>query len=393
LWLAGLLILVLAVIALSPFWAPQIAPLFPWGENREEYAALTARVAAVETRPVQASNDVDSAKSATSAVARRVDQLETAINARLSKIETRPTPQSVDVDEINSAVNALTHRVDHLEAAANADGQVEGAVAALREGGQQLEKRLAEVETQSASRMASETAALHDSQQELSRLGKVAADLRDRVAALEREEQAQNRAELRAAGMLTLLLGQMREAVEQARPFPTEFNAFIRLAGGSELAAAAEPLAAPARNGVASHAVLTKRLADLAGQIAAANEPAGEPGWGSQILARLRGLVTIRRLNNGSLQSGPEAAVTVAQAALARNDLAGAVAALEPLTGPTADAARPWLQMARERLTVEGALDHLQELLTARLGSPPGAPVSAPPKAPDERSEKARTRS
>ena len=39
------------------------------------------------------------------------------------------------------------------------------------------------------------------------------------------------------------------------------------------------------------------------------------------------------------------------------------------------------------------ALGRLQELLIARLGSPPAAPVAAPPKAPVEPSEKARTRS
>ena len=52
LWLAGLLILILAGVALSPFWAPQIEPLLPWGENRDDYAALAARVSAVEARPV-----------------------------------------------------------------------------------------------------------------------------------------------------------------------------------------------------------------------------------------------------------------------------------------------------------------------------------------------------
>src|SRR5690348_6878599 len=50
LWLAGLVILILGGVALSPFWAPQIEPLLPWGENHDEYAALTARVAAVEAR-------------------------------------------------------------------------------------------------------------------------------------------------------------------------------------------------------------------------------------------------------------------------------------------------------------------------------------------------------
>lgn len=392
LWLAGLLILILAAVALSPFWAPKIAPLFPWGENGAEYASLAARVAAVETRPVPPGNGIDAVKSATSTLARRVDQIETALDARLGQIEKRPASPSADIDPINSALGVLRRRVDHLEAAANADHQTEAAVAAAQAGIQQLEQRLAAIETQSASRTASEAAAVQNTEQELSRLGKAEADLADRVAALEREVQVQAGGELRGAGMLALLLGQMREAIEQARPFLTEFNAFVRLARDTDLAAAAEPLTEPARNGVASRAVLVKRLAELAGQAAAASESAGDSDWGAQALARLRGLVTIRRIE-GSSQTGPEAAVSTAQAALGRRDLAGAVAALDPLTGANAEAARPWLRMARETLAAEEALGRLQELLIARLGSPPAAPVAAPPKAPVEPSEKARTRS
>jgi hypothetical protein len=192
--------------------------------------------------------------------------------------------------------------------------------------------------------------------------------------------------------MLALLLGQMREAVEQARPFPAEFNAFVSLARNPDLASAAEPLAEPARNGVASRAVLAKKLAELAGRMAVASEPAGDSDWGAQTLARLRSLVTIRRIE-GPSQTGSEAAVSAAQTALARGDLAGAVAALDPLAGANAEAAGPWMRMARERLAAEAALDHLQELLTARLGSAPAAPAAAPANSPDQPSEKARTRS
>jgi hypothetical protein len=381
LWLAGLLILILAAVALSPFWAPQIEPLFPWGENREEYAALAARVAAIEARPVAPNTGIDAVQSGISALSRRVDQLD----SRLAALEKRPTPPSADTDAINSALGALGHRVDQLEAAGKPD------LGPIRAGVQQLEQRLAAIETQSASRMASETAASKDMQQELSRVSKVEGELADRVAVLEREAQSQNKAELQADGMLALLLGQMRAAMEQARKFPTEFDAFIKLAGSSDLAAAAQPLTEPARNGVASRAVLVKGLAELAGRMAVASEPPVKSDWRDQTLARLRGLVTIRRIDASS-HTGFDGAVGTAQAALARGDLAGAVAALEPLTGADAEAARPWLLMARERLAAETALDHTQELLTERLGSPPAAPGAAPAKVPDE-PEKARTRS
>ena len=377
LWLAGLLILILGGVASSPFWAPQIEPLLPWGENRDDYAALATRVAAVETRLVAPSPGIDAVQSAMSQLARRADQLD----SRLAAVEKRPAPPSVDTDAINSALGALGRRVDQLESAAKQD------LGPIRAGMQQVEQRLAAIETQSASRIASETAASKDMQQELSRLGKVEGDLADRVAALEREAQSQEKPELRADGMLALLLGQMREAIEQARPFPAEFGAFIKLARGSDLAAGAQPLAEPARNGVASRAVLVKGLAELAGRMAA-SDPAVKSDWREQTLARLRGLVTIRRIDDSS-HTGSNGAVGAAQAALARGDLAGAVAALEPLTGADAEAARPWLLMARERLAAETALDHVQELLTERLG---GCPAAAPAKVPDE-PQKARTRS
>ena len=98
--------------------------------------------------------------------------------------------------------------MEQLEAAGKPDlGPIRTAI-------QQIEQRLAAIETQSASRMTSDTAASKDMQQELSRLGKVGGDLAERVAALERAAQSQNNAELRADGMLALLLGQMREAID-----------------------------------------------------------------------------------------------------------------------------------------------------------------------------------
>lgn len=385
LWLAGLLILILAGVALSPFWAPQIEPLLPWGENRDDYAALSARLAAVEARPAVPSTGIDAVQSAISALSHRVDQLD----SRLAATEKRPTPPSADTDAINSALGALARRVDQLEAAGKPD------LGPIRAGLQQLEQRLAAIETQSASRMASDTAASQDIQHELSRIGNVEGELANRVAALEREVQSQNTAELQADGMLALLLGQIREAIEQARPFTTEFDAFMRLARGSDLAAAAQPLAEPARNGVASRAVLVKGLSELAGRMVVASEPAAKSDWREQTLARLRGLVTIRRIDGPSHTGsggGSNGVVGGAQTALARGDLAGAVAALEPLTGADAEAARPWLLMARERLAAETALDHLQELLTERLGSPATAPGAPPANGPDA-PQKARTRS
>jgi hypothetical protein len=378
-WLLAALIVIVAGVALSPFWAPDVAPLLPWGERRataNDDVALAARVAALENRPMPPSIDIEPIKSAIGALQRRVEQFESTLNARLDEIEKRPAPPGVDLEPIKSAASALTQRVDQLEAASAAARQSAAAIGAMQAGLQQLEQRLGALEAQSSSRATNEGAELQKTQLELARLGKLTADLENRVPAIERQIKSQNGVE-RTDAALAMVLLQMREAVEQARPFPAEYNAFKALARDPDLGAAAEPLAEAARNGVASRAVLSKRLAELAGQVAAAGEPPAASDWGAQALARLRGLVSIRRID-GASQTGPEAAVSAAETALARGDLAGAAAALEPLSGANAEAARPWLRMARDRLATEKALDHLQELLAARLGGTPPAPASAP---------------
>jgi hypothetical protein len=167
---------------------------------------------------------------------------------------------------------------------------------------------------------------------------------------------------------LALVLLQIRDAVETGRPFDAEYQALLALTRDHpEIAANVAPLAAPAQSGVASRAVLTERLRELAPQIATARPPP-KSTWKSQIVARLRSLVTIRRID-GDEQKPAEKAVTTAQRALAVGDLAAAVAALDALSGPGKTAAEPWLQMAKARLSVEIALRQTQAALAAALGS------------------------
>jgi hypothetical protein len=360
LWLLAVLFFLIGAVALSPFWAPDVAALLPWGArpgaSPDDYTALAARVAAIEKRAASPGTDADALKSSVGAVGRRIDQLETAMSAKVAEIEKRPASPASDIDAIKLSESALARRIDQLEAARNGSGQVEASVAATRTDMQQLEQRVA-----------SEIAEAQKVHQELSKLGTATSDLASRLQALEQRVQSQSGAE-RTDAALAMVLLQMREAVEQARPFPAEYGTFKALARDPELVAQAAPLAEAAQNGVASRTVLSKRLTELSGRVATATEPPAESDWGVQALARLRGLVTIRRIDSAS-QTGPEAAVTAAQAALTRGDLAGAVADLERLGGANAEAALPWLRMARERLAVETALDHMQQLLAARLGT------------------------
>jgi hypothetical protein len=242
----------------------------------------------------------------------------------------------------------------------------------------QLAQRIDQSDIQAASRSAAATSEIQQIQQGLAQRTAADGDLGARLATLEHRVQAQDNADHTGAIMMLALL-QMREAIDEARPFPAEYATFKALAARDpDLTAAAEPLADAARDGVASRAVLRQRLADLAAGMTTAKPTATKSKWWEQALERLRGLVTIRQIND----RGKPGRADAAQTALAQGDLAGAVAALEQLTGASAEAAQPWLRMARRRLAAETALTHLQELLTARLAAAPVAAPAAPPVAP-----------
>jgi hypothetical protein len=352
-WLLVLLVLVIAGVGLSPYWAPAVAPLLPWG----------AKPASV------AENDA-------------------ALAARVTALEKRPATAALDLNTIKSAQAAQAQRIDRLQAALAADSQDRAAAMADKTALQQLTQRVAEVEARSAAQAASKTAESGRVEQEMSRLSAAAADLGDQLSVLERRVSAQGSTDRTGTALLLAVL-QMREAVEGSRPFPVPYDAFKRLAHDDPaLLAGAAPLAAAAHDGVASQAVLHRQLDNLANEIARATKPAGKLRWWEQALDRLRGLVTIRRIGVAA-HANLETDVSAAQSAMAGGDLAAAVSAIGSLNGANAAMAQPWLRMARDRLAAEAALVHLQELLAAHLSAastpPPAAPAASPAPAPTPR--------
>jgi hypothetical protein len=84
LWLTALPALVIAAVALSPFWAPPVARTLPWSEKPpaagQDYAALASRLTEIEKRFASPTFDVDAIKLTERTLARRVDQLEAALS-------------------------------------------------------------------------------------------------------------------------------------------------------------------------------------------------------------------------------------------------------------------------------------------------------------------------
>jgi hypothetical protein len=93
LWLAAVATLIIAAIALSPFWASQVERLSPWVGKppaaEQDLAILAARLTEIEKHRAPSSFDVDEIKSAESALARRIDQLETTLT-RLKDLPRAP---------------------------------------------------------------------------------------------------------------------------------------------------------------------------------------------------------------------------------------------------------------------------------------------------------------
>lgn len=346
--LLGALFIVIAVVATGPLWTP----LLPWGGGAEQDTTMLRQQ--IE-RLAAAQQQSDQQRRQDATAARNAQQ---ALDKRLGAVEGKAAEPASEIAELRRQLQQLS----------GSAGDLSNRVAAI-------EKSLRE----QASGMADLTNKLATVQRSVQAQADVASDLGNRVAAIEKAARAQ--ASVDATDMaLVLALLQIRAAVEEGRPFTAENDAFASLARARpEIAAAAAPLAEAAKSGVASRAVLARQLGELTARIDTGAAPATAGGWGDAALAQLRGLVTIRRIDSGVAAAGPDAAIATARSALAGGDLPGAISALDKLTGAAAEAAQPFLRMARQRLAVEQALQHVEALLVARLGGAAAAPVRSGP--------------
>jgi hypothetical protein len=345
--LGALLLAVVALVLAAPYWAPGVVPLLPWGGGPET-GSLEQRLAALESRAA-ADDAVQAAIDKTNRTVAGFDQRVGSLEQRSA----RPSapPATVDLaplrDEIARQQQAL----------------------------RSVEDRVAGIATSVEQRPAGDPAALQELRAATAKLGVALTDLDARLGKVAASEAGDSREDQ----ALLLGLGQLRQALAGSAQFTADLAAATALAHDRpEVVAALTPLAADAARGVPSLAILQQRFAVRAGAIANAGTAAPAPAddWGSAALARLRGLVTVRRVGSAAVVSGgPQAAVATAEDALAAGDLPGAVAAMETLTGEATAAAKPWLDDARRRLAAETALDKASGFVTARLGqhAPGGA--------------------
>lgn len=294
-WFGALLVVALALIAASPYWAPALMPLLPWSAN----------LAATPTVPSPAQ---DQTAQQLAAIQQQLGDV-AALSNRVAALESRPAPDaSAAVAPLAAQVQQLSTRLD------------------------QIDKQLAQI--------------THD-------------------------EATNSESPQR---VLMVSLASLGNAIASSRPFAAELASVEALSQSRNgWAASLQPLEPAAKTGIPSTAVLAQRFSsDVAPAIlrAEAAAPTGKKNLGEAMLARLRGLVVIRRIDSHGVGTNPtDQAVAAAQAALDKDDLTGAVKALDALSGAAAAAAQPWLADAEQRLGAEQTIAKLTQDLAGDLAA------------------------
>jgi hypothetical protein len=199
------------------------------------------------------------------------------------------------------------------------------------------------------------------------------ADLESRVAALA-ESATVARGAATDETAVVLAVFQLRDALRGSGPFAAELTTLQSLAAGQDDAALADliaPLGAHAAAGIPNLIALKATFPAAAREIVAQGQGSADDDWVDGMLRRLSGLVTVRRV--GPVEgSGAGAVVARAEVELIADNLAGALAELDGLSGPAAQAANRWRAQAEARLAAERALAGLGQSIARRLGAADG---------------------
>lgn len=286
--------------------APSLAA--DWAARIE---ALERRVAIAAAAPAPASGDTQTADEAVP------EQRVGAVERALSSLD-------ATLARMAGALAALERRIAALEAAP-ASGADPGQVAALRAETERLAGDLARA-TRSVQESAGPTG-----------------PLAQRIA-----------------------FSQLRDAIGRGEPFAGELVA-LRAAGATAAVDALAPIAAAAERGIATRAALAQRFPAVADAVARIGRPAEAPWWWTPI-ERLRGLVQIRPVGDVPGDS-TIALVARAEQRLAAGDLQGALAILDGLSGPSAEAASRWRAEAALRVQADALLAQIGTQL-AGTGAP-----------------------
>ncbi len=300
---------------------------------------------------LQLAQRLDKLDTATAALGQRLDGV--ATEAERAGTRARPadgTPAApTDLGPVETRLATLEQTLADLSRRVTGNAALEPRLTAIEQSATDLARNAA-----ATAEMEPRLATVERSAADLAKLASIVADAERRLAEVERLTRADRR--LDAAALAALKLG---DALNAGRPYKAEL---ALLTGVPAVEAEAKVLALRAESGVPTRTVLAERFQSAAAAASRAAAPGGDL-W-DQAIAKLKGLVSIRRLQPGDDLDGRLAR---AELALNNGDLAAAVAALDGLPEGAARALASWRADAEARLAAERALDRAIQALAAGL--------------------------
>lgn len=330
-------------LELSEAWRGELASLAEHLESVQERIALVEERLRIleDAASASQSNSAQSNQSSTNApsdVSEKLDLLATRLadlenhQLALESASSAPAP-APDQGALIATIVGLAERVAAMEGR-GAEGA--SAVAALREDTRSLANRLSGLDE---------------------KLGSV-------DAALAKDKPERDRATL-----LLLSVGQLALATSGADAFEAQLEAVRSVSGGmGDLTDPLERLAPHAGAGAPTLVMLRSAFAGVSDAVVRSRDVGAPEGVLGQTLSRVASLVTIRKVD-GLAPETVDGALALADAALAGGDLAAAVGALEGLTGAPGQAAAAWLDRARARIAIDGAISDLQTAAVRALAA------------------------
>lgn len=299
------------------------------------------------------------------------------------KIQATKTP----VPEGSTFGNSISHGIEKMDNLANNAGAVTQGV--ILSGAESLAQMFANVQRLTGTTAG--TAAMNSIMERLR--GTMANAPADRHALNKAIEEARQNdpalksvlgpvqtEDLGAAAML-LALGELRANISRQQSFEQDLILLQKFAGNDpEMQASLARLAPYAKSGVLSRARLQEELKKVSADIVMAKLRGEDVSVRERVMTHLSGLVQVRK--DGELPADAAQAATLqARELMDKGDIHGAIAVLQQLEGPEAQAAQPWLEHAQGTAMADDTSMMLVQTLMEQL-TPAGAGAPAVPGMP-----------
>lgn len=357
------------------------------GGSADRIAQLQSEIDALTVRNRTLTEKVDAGGTATAAapvdlsgVEARLTDLEAGIanvsglQDRLATLESTTTTagsvptasdaaSTADIAALRAQIAAIAAAAPTANAMPQGSGDAGGVNDALLAELNGLEERLAAIERNTGDAgiatgdLRDSLAALRDRMEALASEADALSQRVDAVAEAAAGQQSQADAEAAQKAALVLALGRLRDVATTSSAFPGAWNSVVEL--GVDPASHAA-IADAAQHGIATVDDLRQRFAAVADAALTAERIGGDDTWYGSAFQRLGNLVSVRRVGDVEGTS-VEAILTRAEYRLEEGNLEAALAELNGLSGPPAEAIASWRSTAKARLELEQAIRALQQ--------------------------------